>query len=60
VLANKVFLLFQELELDKFVTHEVNFEDINKAFDLLLEGKSLRCVIWMDKKASYSKGVCIS
>lgn len=38
-----------ELELDKFVTHEVNFEDINKAFDLLLEGKSLRCVIWMDK-----------
>lgn len=50
----------KELELDKFVTHEVNFEDINKAFDLLLEGKSLRCVIWMDKKASYSKGVCIS
>ncbi|KAL3505460.1 hypothetical protein ACH5RR_035301 [Cinchona calisaya] len=41
--------LDKELELDKFVTHEVNFEDINKAFDLLLEGKSLRCVIWMDK-----------
>ncbi|KAH6821381.1 Zinc-binding alcohol dehydrogenase family protein [Perilla frutescens var. hirtella] len=39
----------KELELDKFVTHEVGFEDINKAFDLLLEGKSLRCVIWMDK-----------
>ncbi|KAJ7005698.1 hypothetical protein NC653_005118 [Populus alba x Populus x berolinensis] len=50
----------KELELDKFVTHEVNFEDINKAFDLLIEGKSLRCVIWMDKQASYSKGVCIS
>lgn len=59
-LAYKVFFLFQELELDKFVTHEVNFEDINKAFDLLLEGKSLRCVIWMDKKASKSEGVCIS
>ncbi|KAL7155580.1 hypothetical protein ABFS83_03G084800 [Erythranthe nasuta] len=39
----------KELELDKFVTHEVGFEDINKAFDLLVEGKSLRCVIWMNK-----------
>ncbi|XP_057784615.1 alcohol dehydrogenase-like 7 [Salvia miltiorrhiza] len=39
----------KELELDKFVTHEVGFEDINKAFDLLIQGKSLRCVIWMDK-----------
>lgn len=39
----------KELLLDKFVTHEVKFEDINKAFDLLIEGKSLRCVIWMDK-----------
>ncbi|PWA68205.1 Alcohol dehydrogenase-like 7 [Artemisia annua] len=32
----------KELQLDEFVTHEVDFEDINKAFDLLLEGKSLR------------------
>ncbi|KAK4429465.1 Alcohol dehydrogenase-like 7 [Sesamum alatum] len=39
----------KELELDKFVTHEVSFEDINKAIDLLVEGKSLRCVVWMDK-----------
>ncbi|KAL3641061.1 hypothetical protein CASFOL_016029 [Castilleja foliolosa] len=39
----------KELELDKFVTHEIGFQEINKAFDLLLEGKSLRCVIWMDK-----------
>ncbi|PWA84325.1 zinc-binding alcohol dehydrogenase [Artemisia annua] len=37
--------LDNELQLDKFVTHEVDFMDINKAFDLLLEGKSLRCVI---------------
>ncbi|XP_047325352.1 alcohol dehydrogenase-like 7 [Impatiens glandulifera] len=37
----------KELQLDPFVTHEVGFEDINKAFDLLLEGKGLRCVIWM-------------
>ncbi|KAH0684202.1 hypothetical protein KY289_021954 [Solanum tuberosum] len=41
--------LDKELQLDKFVTHEVSFEDINKAFDLLIQGKSLRCVIWMDK-----------
>ncbi|KAA8528802.1 hypothetical protein F0562_036157 [Nyssa sinensis] len=41
--------LDKELQLDEFVTHEVSFEDINKAFDLLIEGKSLRCVIWMDR-----------
>ncbi|OMO85451.1 Alcohol dehydrogenase superfamily, zinc-type [Corchorus olitorius] len=39
----------KELEVDEFVTHEVKFEDINKAFELLLEGKSIRCVIWMDR-----------
>ncbi|KAJ4702225.1 putative Alcohol dehydrogenase [Melia azedarach] len=37
----------KELQLDEFVTHEIRFEDINKAFDLLLQGKCLRCVIWM-------------
>lgn len=39
----------QELQLDEFVTHEVEFKDINKAFDLLRNGECLRCVIWMDK-----------
>ncbi|XXG86453.1 hypothetical protein AAC387_Pa11g1347 [Persea americana] len=39
----------KELHLDEFVTHEVGLRDINKAFDLLLQGKSLRCIIWMDK-----------
>ncbi|XP_071685976.1 alcohol dehydrogenase-like 7 [Rutidosis leptorrhynchoides] len=39
----------KELQLDEFVTHEIEFEEINKAFDLLLQGKSLRCVIWMKK-----------
>lgn len=39
----------KELRLDEFVTHEVGFEDINKAFELLIEGKCLRCVIWMGK-----------
>ncbi|XP_022769317.1 alcohol dehydrogenase-like 7 [Durio zibethinus] len=39
----------KELQVDEFITHEVKFEDINKAFELLTEGKSIRCVIWMDK-----------
>ncbi|KAL0016865.1 hypothetical protein SO802_003934 [Lithocarpus litseifolius] len=47
--------LDKELQLDKFVTHEVRFDDINKAFDLLIEGNCLRCVIWMDKQ--YLAGV---
>ena len=37
------------MQLDEFVTHEVEFQDINKAFELLIEGKCIRCVIWMDK-----------
>lgn len=47
ILADKY--LNKELELDKFITHEVPLKDINTAFDLLLQGKSLRCTIWMDK-----------
>ncbi|XP_077214088.1 alcohol dehydrogenase-like 1 [Tasmannia lanceolata] len=39
----------KELHLDKFITHEVGFQEINKAFDLLTQGKSIRCIIWMDK-----------
>ncbi|XP_042435808.1 alcohol dehydrogenase-like 7 [Zingiber officinale] len=39
----------KELNLDDFITHEVGFEDINKAFELLEEGKSIRCTIWMDR-----------
>lgn len=36
------------LELEKFITHEVPFADINKAFDLMLSGQGIRCVIRMD------------
>ncbi|CAM8912532.1 unnamed protein product [Rhodiola kirilowii] len=39
----------KELNLDDFVTHEISFKDINKAFDLLLKGSCIRCVIWMEK-----------
>ncbi|GMH22566.1 hypothetical protein Nepgr_024409 [Nepenthes gracilis] len=41
--------LDKELNLDGFVTHEVSLEEINKAFDYLLQGKSIRCLIWMNK-----------
>ncbi|KAL1201739.1 Alcohol dehydrogenase-like 5 [Cardamine amara subsp. amara] len=41
--------LKKELNLDSFITHELKFEEINKAFDLLEQGKSLRCILWMNK-----------
>nr|CAD1835018.1 unnamed protein product [Ananas comosus var. bracteatus] len=33
------------LNLDGFITHELPFAEINKAFQLLEEGKSLRCLL---------------
>ncbi|XP_031496241.1 alcohol dehydrogenase 3-like [Nymphaea colorata] len=38
----------KELELDKFCTHRVSFKDINKAFDLMLSGQGIRCIISME------------
>lgn len=35
----------KEVQVKEFITHELPFTDINKSFDLLLEGKSLRCVL---------------
>ncbi|XP_038900032.1 alcohol dehydrogenase 1-like [Benincasa hispida] len=40
--------LNKELELEKFITHSVPFNEINKAFDYMLNGQSIRCVIRMD------------
>lgn len=34
--------------LDKYVTHEMKFDQINEAFDLLHAGKCLRCVLSFD------------
>ncbi|KAI3789215.1 hypothetical protein L2E82_02005 [Cichorium intybus] len=34
----------KELELEKFITHEVPFSEINKAFHLMLKGEGLRCL----------------
>ncbi|KAL2524860.1 Alcohol dehydrogenase-like 3 [Abeliophyllum distichum] len=33
------------VKLDEFITHELPFEKINDAFQLLTEGKSLRCLL---------------
>ncbi|KAK4559803.1 hypothetical protein RGQ29_008830 [Quercus rubra] len=41
--------LDNELRLDEYISHELSFQDINKAFELHQEGKSLRCIIWMDR-----------
>ncbi|ESR47621.1 Alcohol dehydrogenase class-P [Citrus sinensis] len=38
----------KELEVEKFITHTVPFSEINKAFDLMLAGESIRCIIRMD------------
>ncbi|CAN6458565.1 unnamed protein product [Victoria cruziana] len=38
----------KELELEKFITHHVPFSEINKAFDLMLSGQGIRCVMTMD------------
>ncbi|KAG6520451.1 hypothetical protein ZIOFF_017507 [Zingiber officinale] len=38
----------KELELEKFITHSVPFSEINKAFEYMLKGESLRCIIHMD------------
>ncbi|KAG6522914.1 hypothetical protein ZIOFF_020070 [Zingiber officinale] len=37
----------KEIEVEKLITHEVSFSDINKAFDYMLQGDSLRCIIRM-------------
>ncbi|PHU15541.1 Alcohol dehydrogenase 1 [Capsicum chinense] len=39
--------LRKEIEIDDLITHNVPFEDINTAFDLMKNGACLRCVIHM-------------
>ncbi|MFB2681079.1 S-(hydroxymethyl)glutathione dehydrogenase/class III alcohol dehydrogenase [Shewanella mangrovisoli] len=38
-----------EFKLDDFITHTMGLEQINEAFDLMHEGKSIRSVIHFDK-----------
>ncbi|XP_058779350.1 alcohol dehydrogenase-like 6 [Vicia villosa] len=37
----------KEIQIDDYITHNLTFDDINKAFNLMNEGKCLRCVIHM-------------
>ncbi|KAL2930428.1 Alcohol dehydrogenase-like 6 [Bienertia sinuspersici] len=37
----------KEIPVDQFVTHNLHFAEINKAFELMNGGKCLRCVIHM-------------
>jgi S-(hydroxymethyl)glutathione dehydrogenase/alcohol dehydrogenase len=34
-----------KIEIDPLITHVLPFEDINKGFDLMHEGKSIRAVV---------------
>lgn len=38
-----------DFKLDDFITHTMSLEDINKSFDLMHEGKSIRTVIHFNK-----------
>ncbi|XP_058786835.1 alcohol dehydrogenase 1 isoform X1 [Vicia villosa] len=38
-----------ELELENFITHRIPFSEINKAFDYMLKGESIRCIINMEE-----------
>lgn len=43
--------LKEEIKMDDLITHNLPFTDINKAFDLMVEGNCLRCVIHMPNEA---------
>lgn len=36
-----------EVKIDEYITHSLPLSEINQAFELMHEGKSLRCVIEM-------------
>lgn len=40
----------KEIQVDGLVTHDMSFSDINKALELMLENRCLRCVIHMPKE----------
>ncbi|WJX66838.1 hypothetical protein P8452_51348 [Trifolium repens] len=39
----------KEIQIDDYITHNLAFDEINKAFNLMKEGKCLRCVIHMPR-----------
>ncbi|KAM5546497.1 alcohol dehydrogenase-like [Rosa sericea] len=38
----------KEMEVDKFITHSVSLSEINKAFEYMLAGQGIRCIIRME------------
>ncbi|KAL4855154.1 Alcohol dehydrogenase class-3 [Chlorella vulgaris] len=46
--------------LDSYVTHTLNFDEINKAFELLHSGKCLRCVLTFDNARSAAKACWVA
>lgn len=36
-----------KIEIDSFITHEMQLDQVNEAFDLMVQGKSIRSVIKM-------------
>ncbi|KVH87964.1 Alcohol dehydrogenase, C-terminal [Cynara cardunculus var. scolymus] len=43
--------LKEEIKIDELITHNLPFTDINKAFDLMVAGNCLRCVIHMPNQS---------
>ncbi|ONH99284.1 hypothetical protein PRUPE_6G022900 [Prunus persica] len=39
----------KEIQVEEYITHNLPFEDVNKAFNLMREGKCLRCAIHIEK-----------
>ncbi|CAN6545174.1 unnamed protein product [Malus baccata var. baccata] len=39
----------KKLEVEKFITHRVPFSEINKAFDYMIRGEGLRCIVSMEE-----------
>lgn len=42
--------MHDEIDLDSFITHHLNFTDINEAFDLLHKGESIRTILTYEDK----------
>ena len=57
LLIQILFISFQPASYEShagpftYITHNLPFRDINKAFELMHKGESLRAVIWMDENA---------
>jgi hypothetical protein len=46
-----------KIEIDPMITHTMPLDDINKAFDLMHAGESIRSVVWRERRDLYPEGV---